>query len=63
MEKKLTFKVEREGEKELVNPRWREVEVENVDCPHCYHRMVVILGHRGILYGYCGRCDKYFIGE
>ena len=63
MDKKLTFKVEREGHKELVDPVWRECEVENTECPLCHHQMTVILGHRGILYAHCIKCDKYFTGE
>ena len=62
MPKQLTFKVKKQG-KEMVNPRWRECETENTDCPLCRNKMVVVLGHKAILYGYCGRCDKYFVGE
>lgn len=63
MNKILTFKVKREG-KEMVDPRWREVEVENINCPSCVNKeMVVILGHKGILYAYCPRYEKYFVGE
>jgi len=62
-EKTLTFKVKRSGEKELVSPRWREVEAINADCPECKETMVVIIGHNGILYGFCPKCRKYFIGE
>ena len=63
MGKKLTFKVHREGEKGLVNPRWREVEAENIDCPLCHGKLVVCFTPEKGLYGYCQRCDKYFIGE
>lgn len=63
MDKKLTFKVHRAGDKELVNPRWRKVEVENTDCPQCYETMIVVIGNKGILYGYCPKCKEYFIGE
>jgi len=38
MNKMLTFKVKREG-KEMVAPRWRQVEVENVNCPSCVNKV------------------------
>ncbi len=62
--KKLTFKIHKEGTTDLIDPKWREAEVENVSCPNCNERtMVVILGHKGILYAFCPGCRKYFIGE
>jgi len=63
MDKALVFRVKRPGEKEMVVPRWRHVEVENADCPECKETMIIILGDKGILYGYCPKCRKYFIGE
>ena len=63
MGKKLTFKVHRHGEKELVDPRWREVEPENADCPFCRNKMAVIIGTKRLLYAYCAKCQKYFLGE
>jgi ssDNA-binding Zn-finger/Zn-ribbon topoisomerase 1 len=63
MDKTITFKVKRHGEAEMVTPRWRHVEVENAACPDCGEKMIVIIGHKGILYGYCPKCREYFIGE
>ena len=63
--KKLTFKVRNE-KKELVDPRWREIEVVNADCPLCQGQLIVVMGYQKpihILYGYCPRCNKYFLGE
>lgn len=61
-EKKLTFKVKRDGQ--LVDPRWVECQVENDVCPNCHIRsLVVVLGHKGILYAWCQRCQKYFMAE
>ena len=62
MDKTLLFKVKRPGEDKMVTPRWREVEVENADCPICGEKMIVIIGHKGILYAYCPKDRKYFIG-
>jgi ssDNA-binding Zn-finger/Zn-ribbon topoisomerase 1 len=61
--KMLTFRVKRPGEEKMVPPRWRKVEVENADCPECKEKMIVIIGHKGILYGFCPKCRNYFIGE
>jgi len=63
MNKKLTFKVHRPGEKELVDPRWKEVEPGNADCPLCRNKMAVIFGTNRLLYAYCAKCQKYFLGE
>ena len=63
MNKKLAFKVHRDGEKELVDPRWREVEPENTDCPFCRNKMAVFIGTKRLSYAYCDRCQKYFLGE
>ena len=60
---KLSFKVQGDDKKTMVNPRWKEVETENTECPDCHQVMVVVLGDKEILYGYCQRCNKYFLGE
>ncbi len=62
-EKKLTFKIHKD-KGELRDPRWREAEVENAKCPKCVDTdMVVVFGHNQMLYAYCCRCGKYFVGE
>jgi ribosomal protein S27AE len=62
-DKKLTFKIHKEDTKELINPKWRKAEVENAECPNCHQVMVVVFGHKQMLYAYCGRCQQYFVGE
>ena len=63
MDKKLEFKIKGTTKGVATDPRWREVGTENTRCDICKGTMVVILGNKGILYAYCGRCQKYFIGE
>jgi len=63
MGKNLTFKIHKEDTDELRNPTWREVEVENAGYPNCSQTMVVIFGYNQMLYAYCARCQKYYIGE
>jgi tRNA(Ile2) C34 agmatinyltransferase TiaS len=59
---KLTFKVQDKTDPEKWTvPRWSEVEVENATCPKCGQTMVVIIGD--VLYGFCSRCRKYYIGR
>jgi hypothetical protein len=62
-EKKLTFKIHKGESSEIRNPRWVETEVENAECPKCHQEMIVILGFDGLLYAYCPRDKKYFVGE
>lgn len=62
MDKKLTFKIKREGGK-MVDPHWRECETENTQCPLCRTKFGVVLGNKGVLYAFCTKCDKYFVGE
>ena len=63
MGKKLTFKVHKEDNTALVDPRWRKTEVENAECPNCNNTMVVIFGYNQMLYAWCARCQQYYIGE
>ena len=59
---KLDFEIKVDGKAR--HPRWKEVETEHTTCPKCIdQKMVVILGHQGILYAFCYRCQTYFIGE
>lgn len=60
-DKKLTFKVESDDKKVMVAPRWRKAEDEHTRCPDCGQKMVVVLGHKGILYGFCFRCLQYYL--
>ena len=63
----LSFKIEKkspDGKTEYVTPRGREVEVADNKCPRCKTvSLIVILGHEGLLYAYCPRCQKYYIGD
>lgn len=61
--KKLTFKIHKEGTDELVVPKWRKAEVESAECPNCKQMMCVIFGYNQILYAYCARCQQYFMAE
>ncbi len=61
--KKLTFKIHKEGTTDLIDPKWRKADVENADCPGCKQTMVVIFGHKQMLYAYCARCQQYYVGE
>ena len=61
--KKLTFKIHKEGTTDLINPKWRKADVENAECPECKNTMVVVYGHDKILYAYCARCQQYYVGE
>jgi ssDNA-binding Zn-finger/Zn-ribbon topoisomerase 1 len=56
----LSFEVHK-NENETTAPRWKEVKVENADCPRCGEVMVVVLGNQGILYAYCLKCVKYYL--
>jgi len=57
--------VKKEGEKGLVNPRWRKCEVENITCPQCGGMLIpgFTPSPTKILYSYCSRCNDYFVGE
>jgi len=61
--KKLTFKIHKQDNSGLINPRWRKAEVENAECPSCKNTMVVIFGYKQILYAWCARCQQYYVGE
>lgn len=61
--KKLTFKIHKADNSELVDPKWRKADVENANCPGCKQTMVVLFGQDQMLYAYCARCQQYFLGE
>ena len=60
--KTLSFMVKNDAN-EPTGPRWKEVEVENANCPRCRQQMLVILGHNGMLYAYCFKCKKYYLAD
>jgi ssDNA-binding Zn-finger/Zn-ribbon topoisomerase 1 len=60
--KTLSFMVKNDAN-EPTAPRWKEVEVENANCPRCGQTMLVILGAKGILYAYCFECKKYHLAD
>ena len=49
------------GEKKV--PEWTEMESANAQCPKCQKLMVVIVGHGGLLYAFCPKCQRYFRGD
>ena len=55
---KLTFMVQDKHSKIWQVPRWKEVEVENANCPICTELMVVVKGNP--MYAICTKCRKYF---
>jgi len=61
--KKLTFKIHKQGTTDLIDPKWRKADVENAECPSCKQTMVVVFGHKQMLYAYCARCQQYYVGE
>lgn len=62
--KKLQFTIQNNGNGQVA-PRWREVEVENAECPNCHQIMTVVIpgGEMQFIYAFCSRCQKYFLGE
>ncbi len=59
-ETKITFKVQNPNNL-LGTPVWRKVEVENANCPACRQVMAVVVGDN--MYGYCPKCECYFIAD
>ena len=45
------------------SPEWTEMESANAQCPKCLKLMMVIVGHGGLLYAFCPKCQKYFRGD
>lgn len=61
-DKTIIFKV-KGTKKTFKTPKWREVDVENAECPSCHGvNMTVVVSVNGI-YAHCSRCGKYFVGE
>jgi hypothetical protein len=58
--KTLELKVSN-GKKGWGDPPWREVDTKNDKCRRDGGTMVVVTGK--LLYAYCARCNRSYIGE
>jgi formamidopyrimidine-DNA glycosylase len=56
----ITFVVRQDNNAQST-PRWRKVAVENAICPNCGQVMAVVVGDN--MYGYCPRCQSYYVAD